>query len=247
MSMKFEIAKIMSALEKNEFIIIAAECVVWYHGKVESYLPEGDRIIIIKQDKVLLVHQPGSVNPINYMKENTEHRIVDDENGVFLRSKNMFLKDYMDIQFHKIHFVSTHLLKDSGAISISGSERDMSDMIYENPLLIEEGFKPFSREEHTQFGFIDVFGTDKNGNIVVIECKRDFADFKAVSQLHRYIHKIMKSKGVLEEKIRGIIAAPRMTENALVMLKEQGFEFRLVNPPKYHARYDKKQKRLGEF
>jgi len=238
---------IKNAIEKKAFIVIAAECEVWYHGKVESYLVEGDRIIIIKQDRVLLVHQPGGVNPINYMKENTEHRLVEEKDGVYLKSKNIFLKDYMDIKLHKIHFVSTHLLDDVGDILVSGSERDMSDMIYENPLLIEEGFKPFSREEHTKFGFIDVFGTDKNGKIVVIECKRDFADFKAVNQLHRYIHKIMKSKGVKEETIRGIIAAPRMSENALVMLKEQGYEFKSVSPPKYLAQYDSKQKKLGEY
>ncbi|MGV8150699.1 MAG: endonuclease NucS [Candidatus Woesearchaeota archaeon] len=240
-------SQIINALEKGELIIIAAECEVWYHGKVESYLAEGDRVIVIKQDRVLLVHQPDGVNPINYMKENTEHRLVEGDDGLFLKSKNTFLKDYMDIRFHKIHFVSTHLLEDSGKILVSGSEKDMSDMIYENPILIEQGFKPFSREEHTQFGFIDVFGTDKNGRIVIIECKRDFADFKAVSQLHRYIHKIMKSKGITEDKMRGIIAAPRMSENALVMLKEHGYEFKSVQPPKYLEKYDKKQKKLGEY
>lgn len=241
------IGQIKNAIEKKELIVIAAECEVWYHGKIESYLPEGDRIIIIKQDRVLLVHQPDGVNPINYMKENTEHSIIKNDEGVFLKSRNIFLKDYLEIKFHRIHFVSDHSLMDSSDIIVSGSEKDMSDMIYENPLLIEEGFKPFSREEHTKFGFIDVFGTDKNGKIVVIECKRDFADFKAVSQLHRYIHKIMKSKGVNEDAIRGIIAAPRISENALVMLKEQGYEFKSVSPPKYLEKYDKKQRRLGEY
>jgi RecB family endonuclease NucS len=92
-----------------------------------------------------------------------------------------------------------------------------------------------------------VFGTDKDGKIVVIECKRDFADFKAVSQLHRYIHKIMKSRGVEEKNIRGMIAAPRITENSLAMLKEQGYEFKMVQPPKYLEKYDRKQKRIGEY
>jgi RecB family endonuclease NucS len=241
------IARIVDALDRNETVIIGAECEVWYFGKVESYLPEGDRIIIIKSDKILLVHQPSGVNPINYMKENTEHKIIVNDEGTFLKSRNLFLKDYMDVKFHRIHFVTTHPLEDGGKILVQGSEADMSDMIYENPELIEKGFKPFSREEHTKFGFIDVFGTDKNEKIVVIECKRDSADFKAVSQLHRYIHKIMDSKGVKEETIRGIIAAPRITENALVMLKQQGYEFVSVNPPKYLQKYDKKQKKLGDY
>ena len=245
--MRENIAKIRNALEKNETIMIGANCEVWYFGKVESKLPLGDRIILIKSDKILLVHQPNGVNPINYMKEDTEHNIVKTPEGFFLKSRNIFLKDYLEAKLYNIHFVVSHKLEDGGKIAISGSEADMSDMIYEHPELIESGFKPFSREEHTQFGFIDVFGTDKNGKMVVIECKRDTADFKAVSQLHRYIHKIMRSKGVKEKNIRGIIASPKITENALEMLKEHGYEFVSVKPPKYLEKYDKKQTRLGEY
>lgn len=240
------ISRLKEAILRKESIIIFARCEIWYHGKVESYLPDGDRIIIIKQDGVLLVHQPISVNPINYMKEGTEHNIVED-NGFFLKSKNIFLKDYMDIKFHRIYSFNNKFLDDSKDIVVSGSEKDMSDMIFNNPEIIEEGFKPFSREEHTKFGFIDVFGTDKNGRMVVIECKRDFADFKAVSQLHRYIHKIMKSKGINEDSIRGIIAAPRISENALIMLKEHGFEFKTIFPPKYLEMYDSHQRKLFDY
>jgi RecB family endonuclease NucS len=238
---------IAEALKNPDTVIIGAGCEVNYFGKVESFLPMGDRIIIIKADKTLLVHQPNGVNPINYMKEGTEHSIIKNDDGVFLKSRHLFYKDYMEIKFHKIYFVTNSALEDGHKIQIQGTEEDMSDMIYENPELIEKGFKPFSREEHTKVGFIDVFGTDKNGKIVVIECKRDFADFSAIHQLQRYIHKIMKSKGVQEENIRGIIAAPRITENAEALLKEHGYEFKAVNPPKYLEKYDKNQKRLGEY
>lgn len=245
--MESEIAHIKEAIERKAFIMIAAQCEVWYHGKVESYLPSGDRVIIIKQDRTLLVHQPDGINPINYMKPNTEHMMVEHDDEVFVKSKNIVNKDFMEIKLNMIHSVSTDMLDDSGDIIVQGSEKDMSDMIYENPLCIEEGFKPFSREEHTQYGFIDVFGTDRNGKIVIIECKRDFADFKAVSQLHRYIHKIMNSKGIAENAIRGIIAAPRMSDNALMMLKEHGYEYKPVSPPMYRKEYDSKQRRLGEY
>ncbi|MGV8087350.1 MAG: endonuclease NucS [Candidatus Woesearchaeota archaeon] len=241
------VASINNSLEKNETVIIAVNCDVSYYGKVESYLPKGDRIIIIKNDKTLLIHQPSGINPINYMKEGTEVKVIIENNEIILKAKHLFLKDFLDAKISNIHFVSTHKLEDGGKIEVVGSEADMSDMIYENPLLIEKGFKPFSREEHTKFGFIDVFGTDKDGKIVVIECKRDNSDFKAVQQLHRYIHKISKSKGIKEENIRGIIASPRISSNARVMLEELGYSFVSITPPKYLERYDKKQKRLGEY
>lgn len=241
------IGRINSALERNETVIIAANCEVSYYGKVESYLPSGDRIILIKNDKTLLVHQPDGVNPINYMKEGTEVRVSIENGETLLKAKHLFLKDFLDAKIHKIHFVQSHKLEDGGDIEVVGSEADMSDMIYENPLLIEKGFKPFSREEHNKYGFVDVFGTDKDGKVVVIECKRDNADFKAVQQLHRYIHKICKSKGIKEDSIRGIIASPKISSNAKVMLEEMGYSHVSVTPPKYLERYDKNQKRLGEY
>ncbi len=240
-------SEINEAVDRNEVVIISGYCEVSYHGKVESYLPEGDRIIIVKADHTLLVHQPSGVNPINYMKEGTEVKAYIEDKHLMIKAQHLFHKDFLDIKIHKIYFIDHYKMEDCGKIQVQGSEADMSDMIYENPEIIEKGFKPFSREEHTKYGFIDVFGTDKNGKMVVIECKRDNADFKAVSQLHRYIHKICKSRGVKEENIRGIIAAPRISQNAKSMLEEQGYEFKSVSPPKYLERYDKKQKRLGEF
>lgn len=241
------IGRINNSLERNETVVIAANCEVSYYGKVESFLPVGDRIIIIKNDKTLLVHQPSGVNPINYMKEGTEVKIIVENGETILKARHLFLKDFLDAKIHKIHFVESHKLEDGADIEVVGSEADMSDMIFENPMLIEKGFKPFSREEHNKYGFVDVFGTDKDGKIVVIECKRDNADFKAVQQLHRYIHKISRSKGIKEENIRGIIACPRISSNAKLMLDELGYNFVSVTPPKYLERYDKKQKRLGEY
>ena len=241
------VSEINEALERNETVIIAANCEVTYEGKVESYLPAGDRLIIIKSDKTLLVHQPNGVNPINYMKEGTQVKLHVEDGNTYLKARHLFLKDFLDAKIHQIHFFCSHKLEDGGKIEVVGSEKDMSDMIYANPSILEKGFKPFSREEHTKFGFIDVFGTDKDGRIIVIECKRDNADFKAVQQLHRYIHKICKSKGIKEDQIRGIIASQKISSNAKVMLEELGYKFVSVNPPKYLERYDKNQKKLGEY
>jgi endonuclease len=119
----------------------------------------------------------------------------------------------------------------------------MADMIYKNPALISRDFKPLSREEHTKYGFIDVFGYDKSNTLIVVECKRYSADFTAVDQLLRYIKKIKQLKGV--ENVRGIIAAPKISPNALQMLRDHNCEFLPVNPPKYLEKYDKNQQKLS--
>ncbi len=242
---KFDIAAFNDALGKGTVIIISCSCEIHYSGRAESFLGIGDRIIIIKSDKTLLIHQPTGSNPINYMKEGTSYSLSRDERKLVIHCSNIPLKEYMDIFISKIHSFQQLQMEDSAKIQLVGSERDMSDMIYDNPDMIEPGFRPLSREEHTKYGFIDVFGYDKNNVLVVIECKRYSADLKAVDQLQRYVTKIKQLRGL--DKVRGIIAAPGISQNTLQMLKDNGFEYRKISPPKYLELFNKDQKRLGDY
>jgi hypothetical protein len=233
------------ALNRNETVIFACTCSIRYSGRAESFLAAGDRVVIIKSDKAILIHQPTGNAPINYMKPQTSHTVVFEDGKLNLKSKNLPLKEFLDITIERIHFYNSHKLEDSQTILVAGTEEDMSNMLYDQPELIEEGFHPVSREEQTKYGFIDVFGTDKDGNLTIVECKRYCADLSAVTQLRRYVEKMMVSKGVT--KIRGILAAPKITENAQKMLEDWGFEFKAIKPPKYLEEFDKKQAKLSFF
>jgi len=233
------------ALIRNETVVFSCNCSIRYSGRAESFLGPGDRIVMIKSDKALLVHQPTGNAAINYMKPNTGHTMKMENGKLVLRSQNMAEKERMEINIDRIHFLNSHKLTDGQTINVSGTEEDMSDMICDNPEMIEGGFKPVSQEEQTKYGFIDVMGVDKNGTLTVIECKRYRAELSAVTQLRRYVEKIMVSKGIT--KVRGILAAPKITENAEKMLKDWGFEFKSIRPPKYMEEYDKKQSRLDGF
>jgi len=242
--MDSKIEFIRYALKNNETIVLAAECEIDYSGRAESRLEAGDRIIIIKKDKTLLVHQPEGNNPINYMKPDTLHSIVFDEDAWWIESEAPALKEYMSIKLNAIYFVNSHDLQDGKKIELAGSEKDMAEMIYKNPELIEVGFKPLSMEEHTTYGFIDVFGHDGKGTLMIVECKRYTADVSAVQQLRRYVEKIKEVKGVT--MVRGILAAPKISPNALQMLADWGFEFKDVHPPKKLI-VERSQMTLGGF
>lgn len=233
------------ALEKSKTILIGANCSIQYSGRAESFLPFGDRVIIIKADKTLLVHQPTGSNPINYMKEGTTHTLVGEGKNIILKSSNLSLKEFMDIYIKKIHFFNVKGLEDNEKIQLNGTEQHMAQMIYDNPELVEKNFKPLSMEEHTKFGFIDVFGYDKDNVLVVVECKRYIGDPKAVDQLKRYVEKIKEAKGLIN--VRGILACPRLSPAAKQMLEKEGFEYRFVKPPKYLERYDINQKKIEEY
>lgn len=233
------------ALKKNETIVFSARCEISYSGRAESFLPMGDRVIMIKSDNTLIVHQPTGNNPINYMKPESSIILSKEDEGIFLRARNLPMKEYMDIKVDKIHFANSHSLSDGQKIQVMGSERDMADMIYENPELISPDFRPLSMEEQTKYGFIDVFGHDKNGNLVIVECKRQNGDLSAVTQLRRYVEKIKEMRGV--DNVKGILACPKITPNALQMLQDWGFEHVAVKPPNYRERFDSSQRTLAGF
>lgn len=236
--------KIKGNLNNGSTIVFAANCEVAYSGRAESHLPGGDRIILIKPDNTLLVHQPSGTTPINYMKGGSSHAIYL-KDDLLLESRNLLTKEYLKIFIKKVHFFNTHKLDDAEKISLAGSEKDMSEMIYKNPLLIELGFKPLSMEEHTKYGFIDVFGYDKENVFVAVECKRYTGDLNAVTQLRRYVEKIKKLKGL--EKVRGILACPKISPNALKMLHDWNLEYKSVHPPKHLEKYKKDQKKLFHY
>ncbi len=241
--------KIKEAIKKQEIAVFTAICEVTYRGRAESYLSEGERLIIIKQDATLLIHQPKNNLPINYMKEGTKYYIKLDkssgEERIIIRCENSKYKEKMIIIIKRVYLFHSQKLEDNKRLILTGTEKDMADMIIKNPKLIEENFRPLSREEHTKYGFIDVFGYDKNNNFVVIETKRYVGDLKAVSQLRRYVERIKKLKGI--SKVRGILACPRITPNAKNMLRDFGFEYKRVIPPKYLEDEHKKQKNIFEF
>jgi len=239
--------KFNDSIKANETMSFFCKCKINYSGRAEAELEEGDRLIIIKADNTLLVHQPEGSTPINYMKNDSSIELIEVDGNILIKSHNQKFKDYLDIKIKKVYSFSSKRLEDGKKLVLVGNEKDMSDMIRDNPHLISKDFKPLSREEHTKFGFIDVFGHDKKGNLVIIECKRYSAGLSAVQQLRRYVEKMTELKGIKKVKIKGIIAAPNIAKNAKEMLEKWGFSFVVVNPPKRLEKFNKNQKSIMEF
>lgn len=236
------------AVSSNETISFFCRCKVKYSGRAEAELEEGDRLIIIKSDNSILVHQPEGSSPINYMKNDSSIVFDEDKDGnLVLSSYNQKFKDYLDIEFIKVYSMQQKRLEDGKKLILVGNEKDMSDMIKDNPGLISKEFKPLSREEHTKFGFIDVFGHDNKGNLVIVECKRYTGGLSAVQQLRRYVEKIIELKGISIDNVKGVLAAPEIAPNAKEMLEKWGFSFCAINPPKRLERFNKDQKSLVDF
>ena len=233
------------AIGQRKYIHFICRCRVRYSGRAEASIGLGDRSVMVKQDGTVLTHRPYGGNPVNYMRKGAIPTFEQIGDIVFMKVYHPKTRELLTLEIHNIHHFYSQKLSDEKKQLLAGTERDMSDWIKANPEVIHKNFKPLSREEHTKFGFIDVFGHDNHGNLIVVECKKFPAGLSAVQQLRRYVEKIGDLKGVKNTK--GVLAAPSITANALEMLRTFGYEFKSVEPPNLTVSKDKSQQTLGGF
>jgi len=238
-------SQISTDVNSKKAITIFCNCKVEYRGRAVSDLTWGQRIIFIKPDKTVFVHQPSGRNPVNWMPEKSVIIIKNFEDNILINVESVNPRELMSIEIDTILVYSSSELIDGKKLESVGSEADMAKMIYEQPHLISKDFIPASMEEQTKYGFIDVLGKNSKNELIVIECKRYKAGLDAVQQLRRYVERLKKEGVTLP--IRGIIAAPNITTNAHKMLIDWNFKFIEVHPPMHLARDKQIQETLSEF
>jgi len=217
------------AVSKRKTILVIGDCWVHYRGRASSKLQPGERIVIIKEDGSLLVHRSVGYEPVNWQPPGCIFHIQVTDNALQIRAVRHKPAESVSVFFDKIHMVSALSLVDSGEFSLYASEEDMQKAILLEPSLVEEGFKPTSYEKKVKPGFVDVYGVDKDGNLVVVEIKRKTAGNEAVLQLAKYVDAI-KSK--VNRKVRGILVAPNIAKGVQKLLAALELDFKALDPKK---------------
>ncbi|AEC51574.1 hypothetical protein PNA2_0657 [Pyrococcus sp. NA2] len=236
-----EVKELFKMAEKHGGVVtVFARCKVYYEGRAKSELGEGDRIIIVKPDGTFLVHQNKKREPVNWQPPGS---IVSIEGNSIISIRRR-PREKLEVELIDVYAVVVFLAEDYKELALTGSEAEMAKLIFENPEVIEEGFKPMFREKPIKHGIVDIMGVDKNGNIVILELKRRKADLHAVSQLKRYVDALKEEYG---ERVRGILVAPSLTEGAKKLLEKEGLEFRKLEPPKDKKKKNEKQRTLDFF
>ena len=144
-------------------------------------------MLIIKADGSLLVHRPVGYEPVNWQPAGSIFHVQTDDNAVLIHAVRQKPRENVKVTFANVLMVSALNLDDSGEFLLFASEDDMHRAILLKPELLEEGFKPISWEKKVEPGFVDVYGEDKNGNLVIVEVKRKTASKEAALQLAKYI------------------------------------------------------------
>jgi len=237
---------VRDAILHGTTLLLVGLCRVHYVGRARSKLESGERIVIVKADGSLLVHRSVGYEPVNWMPGGDVVFNVQVKDGILevraLRKKPV---ESVTVFFEEIQLVCSLSLTDSGDFSLYASEEDMQRAILARPDLLEEGFRPISYEKKVEPGFVDVYGEDKDGNLVVVEIKRKTASKEAVFQLARYIE-ALKSKS--NRKMRGLLVAPSLGKDVQRTLETLGLGYRYLDPKKCSETLSRRKTvKLAEF
>jgi RecB family endonuclease NucS len=220
---------IKAAVSERKAVILVGNCWVDYKGRASSKLEPGERIVMIKEDGSVLVHRPSGYEPVNWQPAGCLfHTRV---KGETLRVRAVRRKpvESISISFDRVYLVSAMRLIDRGDFSLHASESDMQRAILVDPSLFEEGFAPISYEKKVEPGFVDVYGVDRDGRLVIVELKRRTAGRDAALQLAKYVDFV---KTVANRELRGVLVAPRLAKGVQTILTSLGLEFKALEPKK---------------
>jgi len=220
---------VREAISQRKTLLVIGDCWVHYLGRARSKLEPGERILIIKEDGSLLVHRSVGYEPVNWQPPGCIFHVQSKGKTLEIRAIRQKPPESVKVFFAKIHMVSALSLVDSGEFSLYASEEDMHKAILLKPSLLEDGFKPISYEKKIEPGFVDVYGVDKDGKLVVVEIKRKTAGKEAALQLAKYIDAV---KEKTNREVRGILAAPNIAKGVQRLLATLGLEFKTVDPRK---------------
>jgi len=267
-------AVIDTAIAQQKLCLVIGHCQVKYKGRAASKLTHGDRLLVIKPDGTFLVHQNSKMAAINYQGPgavvNTaltdatlEQSAMPTPVLVVKAERKKPQEETIEVTFDLLQSAQSFRLHDDGNLKLFGSERQLADLLEQDLHLIEKGLTPLKTESHFNKGAIDILAQDQGGRLVAIELKRRTAGLDAVTQLVRYVKQLSHRKDAQNTnakenkegkaaKVRGILCAPEITDNALSMLEEEGLEYfkldyEISNPSAKIKGLQKKQKSLGEY
>lgn len=220
---------IKNALSEQKVVILVGNCNVDYKGRASSKLESGERILMIKEDRSVLVHRPFGYEPVNWQPAGCFFQTKAIGDILQIRAIRKKPSESLKLSFDKIFLLTALKLKDNAEFFLHASEADMQKAILINPALLEEGFTPISYEKKVEPGFVDIYGQDIAGKLVVVEIKRRGAGRDAVLQLSKYVNFL---KTMTHREIRGILVAPRLAKGVKTLLTNLGMEFKALDPKK---------------
>jgi RecB family endonuclease NucS len=198
--------------------LIVARCEVTYTGRLNAYLPESTRLLMLKADGAVLVHaDAGGYKPLNWMTPPTV--IEDGGDVVVVRKRAGRSEDRLEIRLHEVLSDVEHEMGEAAALEKDGVERDLQEALAARPGTLEPGLRLDRREWPTDVGPVDLMCRGEDGAWVAVEIKR-VGTIDAVEQLTRYLACIRVDPA--KAGCRGILAAQQLKPQAVALAESRG-------------------------
>lgn len=204
---------------RGHLVEVVADCEVVYRGRARSDLHRGERLVLLKPDGTLLVHTGEKAKPVNWQPPGARFDASLEDGRIVLSAIRTKPEELVRITFHAIHLLVSVPLRDSADLALLGSEDDLQRILFENPDLVEPGYRPQKRERDSARGFYDIDGRDAQGRRLIVELKRTTAGVKEATQLWRYVEE-------LGGGVRGMLVAPRIAAKARTLLASHDLEWK---------------------
>ena len=192
-----------------------AECTVRYEGRLDAFLPEATRLVMVKADGCVAVHADGGAyKPLNWM--NAPNTLTEDgSTWTVLNPKG----ERLIIEFGDIHFETELPMGEDPGLQKDGVELELQRLLAERPETFGEGMTLVRREFPTPIGPVDLLCRDADGETVAIEVKRR-GEIDGVEQLTRYLEFLNRDTRLAP--VRGIFAAQAIKPQAKLLAEDRG-------------------------
>ncbi len=217
------------ATSQRKTLIVVGNCWVDYRGRATSILKQGERIFIVKEDGSVLIHRSKGYEPVNWQPSGSIFYTTHKDGIMMIRAVRRVPSESITAYFNRLFLVAVLNLIDKGEFSLYASEEDMQRAILLQPSIVEDGLKLITYEKKVEPGFIDIYGIDTKGRMVVIEIKRNTAGKEAVLQLAKYVDSL---RNTVNLEVRGILVAPRLAKRVQKMLVTMRLEYKRLDPKK---------------
>jgi RecB family endonuclease NucS len=195
--------------------LVVARCEVSYTGRLTAVLPEAVRLLVLKADGSVLIHDDaGGYKPLNWM---TPPAVVEESgSAIVVRKRAGKTEDRLEIRLAEVLSDVTHDMGESAALQKDGVERHLQEELAARPEALGDGLYLVKREWPTDIGPVDLMCRDEEGAWIAVEIKR-VVTIDAVEQLTRYLERI-------DGECRGMLAGQSIKPQARTLAESRGIE-----------------------
>jgi RecB family endonuclease NucS len=198
--------------------LLVARCEVVYTGRLNAFLPDSTRLVLVKADGSVLVHaDAGGYKPLNWM---TPPTVIEEEPGLLVvRKRAGRSEDRLEIRLLEVLSDVELDMGEAAPLEKDGVEAHLQELLAGSPVALGEPLRLVQREWPTDVGPVDLMCRDEDGGWVAVEIKR-IATIEAVEQLSRYLERIRLDPA--RAGCRGVLAAQRVKPQAATLAEARG-------------------------